>query len=306
MKKKLKMARIHKVCVITEGSSGLGFETSKKTAALGYEVVLACRNKTNAKLAITRIERDSPDAKLVYMPLDLSSLSSIEKFSRSFHDSGKKLNVLINTAEWKDKESSRVATLTENGFEKTFAVNYLGHFLLTFLLLDVLKSTAKFDLEARIVVLSSAIAKQVRKNAHALDVNDIQLVKSGSYTGRAAYHNSQIIIIAFCQKLHRSLEGSGVTCNVVNPGKYVRPTSLSPNLNCFRKHIFPCFCQCSRAKIANAARAVVFLAADGELRRVRGRCFVGCEEIFTQVETQDLDFAKKLWELSKSMVSNVL
>ena len=295
-----------KVCIVTGSSSGLGFETSKKMAALGYEVVLACRDKLKAKQAMSRIKQDLPDAKLIYMDLDLASFSSIEKFSKSFHNAGKKLNVLINNAAWMDKSGSRVPTFTEDGLEKTFAINYLGHFLLTLLLLDILKSTAQFDLQARIVLISSGVVKQARTNPLPLEIDDIQLLKPGSYTGSIAYKNSKIANILFALELDRRLEGSRVTCNTVNPGKYVRSTRLLRNQDCFTKYVFPCFCRCSGTSLGRAASAVVFVATDSELSRVSGRCFVGSEESACNFERSDFDSAKQLWDLSEGMVADVV
>ena len=295
-----------KVCIVTGASSGLGFETSKKMAALGYEVVLACRDKVKAKEAISRIKQDSPDARLIYMNLDLASFSSIVKFSDCFHNLGKKLNVLVNNAAWMDKSGCRMPTFTEDGLEKTFVINYLGHFLMTLLLLDVLKSTAKFDVEARILLISSAVLKHSRSHSPALDINDIQLLKPGSYTGRSAYKNSKTASVLFALELHKQLQGSGVTCNVVNPGKYLRSTKLFRNQGCFARYFFPCFCPCSGTNLARAAGAVVFVATDSKNKCVSGRFFVGGNETAGHFETCDFDSAKQLWDLSKSMVANFL
>ena len=273
-------------------------------AALGYEVVLACQDKSKANLAIARIKLDLPEAKLIYMNLDLSNFNSIKEFSQSFQNADKKLNVLVNTAAWMDNAGHIVPTLTENGFEKTFAVNYLGHFLLTILLLDVLKSTAKFDLEARIVVISSADVTQISENSLPLDIEDIQLLKPGSYTGRIAYKNSKIASVLFASELHKQLEGSGVTCNVVNPGKYDPSTSPFRIQSCFGKYIFPCFCLCTGTNFLDASSAVVFAAADDELGRVSGKYFAGRKE--SDIGCFDSGAAKQLWDLSKSMVADFL
>ena len=264
------MAKIQKVCIVTGASSGLGFETSKKMAVLGYEVVLACGDKVKAKQAISRIKQDLPDAKLIYMNLDLASFSSIAKFAKTFHNADKKLNVLVNNAAWMDKSSSRVPSAA---------------------------------LEC---LISSTVVKQASKDFLSLDIDDIQLLKPGSYTGSIAYKNSKIASFLFALELHRRLEGSGVTCNIINPGKYVRSTNIFRNQGCFRKYMFPCLCLCSGTNLGRAASAVVFVATDCELSRVSGRCFVGSEESTIQIETRDLDSAKQLWDLSKGMVADAL
>ena len=300
------MGKIGKVCIITGASCGVGYKTSKKMAALGYEIVLACRDKSKAKLAISKIKRDLPEANLIYMNLDLASFNSIKQFVKNFQNSGKKLNVLINNAAWMDKNDSRVPTFTEDGIEKTFAINYLGHFLLTLLLSDILKSAAKFDHEARILIISSAVAKKGRQDFLHMDMDNIQLLKPNLYNGNIAYKNSNVASILFGLELHRRLQGSGVTCNVVNPGKYVRSTSLFRNQGCLRKYIFPCFYCCSGISLVSAANAVVFLATNEELSKASGRYFIGCEESASLFEQHDLQSAKQLWELSEGMVASVL
>jgi retinol dehydrogenase-14 len=174
------------------------------------------------------------------------------------------------------------------------------------LLLDILKSTAKFDVEARIVVISSAIWKQARSYSLPMDTGDIQLLKPGSYTGSIAYENSKTASVLFALELHKRLEGSGVTCNVVNPGRNVRSTGLFRNQGCLRRCIFSCFRLSLGTSLTRAAGAVVFVATDSELSRVSGRCFAGSDESAGHFETRDFDLAKQLWDLSKTMVNDFL
>lgn len=307
------MSKIQKVCMITGASSGLGFETSKKMAALGYEVILACRNDSKAKLAISKIKRDLPDARLIYMNLDLSSFRSIEKFCGNFHLSGKKLNVLINNAAWMDNGGASTPSFTEDKFEMTFGVNHLGHFLLTTLLLDVLQSTGKFDLEARVVIISSDVQNPTGvcgrhgKRAH-LDIDDIQLLKTGAYNGKLAYKNSKLANVLFAYELNRRLDGTGVTCNVLNPG-FIPSTNVFRNQNVFSKCCMRCFfpfiCSCKVTTVSQAASSVVFVASDSNLRGVSGKSFVGREETDSSLESEETDVARQLWELSERMVAGV-
>ena len=307
------MSKIQKVCVVTGASSGLGFETSKKMAALGYEVVLACQNKSKAKLAMNKIKREMPDARLIYMNLDLGSFRSIEQFSSNYHLTGKKLNVLINNAAWMDNSHSSSPSFTEDGFEKTFGVNHLGHFLLTTLLLDILQSTAKFDVEARVVVISSSARNPGRicggfgGKGH-LEVDDIQLLKPGTYNGNLAYKNSKLANVLFANELHRRLHGTGVTCNVLYPG-FIPSTNVFRNQNCFRKccirWFLPCICPCVATSTCEGASCVVFVATDSNLRGLSGRYFVGREYTESSLGSKEVDLAKRLWELSEEMIAGV-
>ena len=303
------MSKVYKVCIITGASSGLGFETSKKMASLGYEVILACQNKSKAKLAMSKIKRDFPHARLIYMNLDLNSFRSIDQFSSNFHLTGKKLNVLINNAAWMDNSRATTPSLTEDRFEKTFGVNHLGHFLLTTLLLDVLQSTAKFDIEARVVVISSAVSNPGHKSRAQLDFNDIQLLKPEAYNGSLAYKNSKMANVLFAHELHRRLDGTSVTCNVINPG-FMPSTNVFRNQTCFGKCFMqcflPCVCPCMTRSVSQGANCVAFVASDSHLKDISGRCFVGCEETDSNyLESKDIDVAKRLWELSERMVATI-
>lgn len=298
------MAGIQKICIVTGASCGLGFEISKKMAAYGYEVVLACQDQAKGKQAINRIKQDSPDAKLVYMHLDLASFSSIENFATSFQKTGKKLNVLVNSETWMEASSSRKRTFTEDGVEKTFQINYVGHFLLTLLLLDILKATANFDLEARVVVVSSAELTKARKGSFLLDLDDIQLLKHGLYSsGKTAYKNSNIASFLFALELHKRLEGTKVACNVVNPGK---SRNVYGHRGRFTKYISACFSPISGRSLDRACKTVVFVATSSELCHASGRCFAGSKESTIRIETNDLEVGRQLWDLSRTMVADVI
>ncbi|XP_030273904.1 retinol dehydrogenase 13 [Sparus aurata] len=136
-----------KTVLITGANTGIGKETSRDLARRGARVVMACRDLTRAEQAAEEIRQSTGNGNVVIRHLDLASVYSVKQFAKDFLDSEDRLDILINNAgvmmcpRW----------LTEDGFETQLAVNHLGHFLLTNLLLPKLKSSSP----SRVVTVSS-------------------------------------------------------------------------------------------------------------------------------------------------------
>lgn len=139
-----------KVAIVTGSDSGIGFETALDLAKRGARVILACRNSLKAEKAVQKIIKKSGNKKIDYQHMDLSDLDSVNDFAKNIKSKIDQLDILINNAgvmgcpdSWKTKQ----------GFDMQFGVNYLGHFLLTHLLLDLIKKTSK----SRIINVSSCV-----------------------------------------------------------------------------------------------------------------------------------------------------
>ncbi|KAJ6415000.1 hypothetical protein OIU84_003906 [Salix udensis] len=142
--------------IITGATSGIGAETARVLAKRGARLVLPARNLKAAEDARARILSENPDADIIVMGLDLSSLNSVRNFVSEFESLNLPLNLLINNA----GKFALEPAVSEDGIEMTFATNYLGHFLLTKLLLKKMIETAKTSgLQGRIVNVSSSIYK---------------------------------------------------------------------------------------------------------------------------------------------------
>ena len=137
-----------KTILITGANSGLGLEATKVLSSKGAHVVMTARNLKSGNEAISLIKKENADAKLNLMQLDLSDFTSIHQFSQEFHHKYQQLDVLINNAGVMFPVKRE---LTKQKFEVQFGTNHLGHFLLTGLLLDILKSTPN----SRIAIQSS-------------------------------------------------------------------------------------------------------------------------------------------------------
>lgn len=192
-----------KICIVTGSNSGIGRETALALALMGASVVMVVRDQERGEKARTEIVNQSGNKSVEVMICDLSSMDSIRNFAREFKMKYDRLDVLVNNA-------GAVFTkheITSDGFERTLAVNYLGHFLFTYELLDLLKRSAP----ARIINVSSGLSKNAK-----IDLTELQ---SGShYSGMKAYSHAKLLLIMFSYELAERLKDSGVTVNVTFPG----------------------------------------------------------------------------------------
>ncbi|XP_070490030.1 retinol dehydrogenase 13-like [Chironomus tepperi] len=192
-----------KVVIITGCNRGVGKATAHELAKRGGKIYFACRNEEATLTAIDEIKDLTKNEQLYFLKLDLASFESIREFSRRFHELESRLDILINNA-----GALTNFQRTADGIEMNLATSYLGHFLLTNLLLDLLKVSSP----SRIIMLSSNIYK-----AASLKKDNIN--SEISFPGPfKAYCNSKLCIIMFMRELSKRLEGTGVTVNALCPG----------------------------------------------------------------------------------------
>jgi len=190
--------------LITGGNTGIGKATAVELARMGASVTITSRDPVKGEAAVADIRRQSGSDAVKVMRLDLASLADVRRFAAEYLAGHPRLDVLINNAGLVLSDR----TETVDGFETTFGVNHLGHFLLTHLLLDRLKESAP----ARIVVLSS----DAHRAARGLDFDDLQARRS--YRGLPVYCRSKLANALFTIELAERLRGTGVTVNAVHPG----------------------------------------------------------------------------------------
>ncbi|XP_067895534.1 retinol dehydrogenase 12 isoform X2 [Heterodontus francisci] len=192
-----------KTVLITGANTGIGKETARELAQRGARVIIACRDLTKAEAAAHEIREDTGNEQVIVRELDLANNRSIYQFAESVIKEEKLINILINNAGVMMCPFMK----TGDGFEMHFAVNHLGHFLLTYLLLDLITRSAP----ARIINLSSF--------AHVfgrINFNDLQSEKS--YDGGLAYCQSKLANVLFTRELAKRLKDTKVTVNSVHPG----------------------------------------------------------------------------------------
>ncbi|MEE8347067.1 MAG: SDR family oxidoreductase [Dehalococcoidia bacterium] len=279
-----------KTVLITGGNSGIGKETAVALARLGGTVVFTSRDPQRGEQAAADIRRRSA-ADVALMPLDLASFASIRSFAAAFLDRYDRIDVLVNNAGLVLSER----TETEEGFETTFGVNHLGHFLLTDLLLDRIKASAP----ARIINVASRAHRYAR---NGLDFDDLQ--STNSYGGLQAYGRAKLANIYFTRELARRLEGTGVTVNALHPGGVATGFARDGDV----KVPFSWLILLARPFLRSpekGAETSIYLASVPEVDGVTGKYFADSKETEPTLIAQDDDAARRLWAASETLISEV-
>ncbi|KAL2639338.1 hypothetical protein AAZV13_06G164400 [Glycine max] len=199
--------------LITGASSGIGAETARVLAKRGVRVVIAARDLKKAKEVKKNIQKETPKAEVILLEIDLGSFGSVQRFCSEFLALELPLNILINNAGM----FSQNLEFSEDKIEMTFATNYLGHFLLTEILLDKMIETAeKTGIQGRIINVSSVIHSWVKKGGFRF--NDI--LSGKKYNGTRAYAQSKLANILHAKEIAKQLKARNerVTINAVHPG----------------------------------------------------------------------------------------
>ena len=186
-----------KVVIVTGANSGIGYEAAKEFARKGAQTILACRSMDKAQAALAQIQSEIPNAPAEIMQLDLACLTSVRQFVAAFKAKYDRLDVLANNAGIMMVPYGT----TEDGFERQFGTNHLGHFALTGLLLDLLKQTPG----ARVINVSS--------NGHrfgTLDFDNLMFEGGQGYSGTQAYGRSKLANLLFTYELQRHFEAAGI------------------------------------------------------------------------------------------------
>jgi NAD(P)-dependent dehydrogenase (short-subunit alcohol dehydrogenase family) len=269
-----------KVCIVTGANSGIGKETAKGIARLGATVVMVCRDGERGQQALNEIKKTSGQQNIELMLCDLSLQKSIREFADDFKKSHTRLDVLINNAGVLHRYRSR----TEDQLEATFAVNHLGYFLLTNLLLDLIKRSAP----ARIINVSSAAHKY-----GVINFDDLQNEKN--YRAFGAYSSSKLANVLFTYELARRLEGARVTANCLHPGV------ITSNLFHTMPKPIEALVKLVTVSPEKGARTSVYLASSPEVEGVTGKYFVKKSATRTSASSYNEDMARRLWDVSEKL-----
>jgi NAD(P)-dependent dehydrogenase (short-subunit alcohol dehydrogenase family) len=203
------------VYIVTGANSGSGFATAKQLAEQGAHVVGACRRVDAGKQAFADLNDVRGSVEI--MELDLASLASVRRFAEAFLERYDRLDGLVNNAGVMYTPKGK----TEDGFETQLGINYLGHFLLTELLLDTLKASAP----SRIVNVSSVAHAGMLGIYGEIDFDDLHFDER-DYDPRVAYAQSKLANVLHALNLSRRLEGTGVSAFSVHPG-WIRSNLVS-------------------------------------------------------------------------------
>jgi NAD(P)-dependent dehydrogenase (short-subunit alcohol dehydrogenase family) len=281
-----------KVIVITGGNTGIGKEAAVGLAGLGARVVITSRNEERGREARQQIADRSENDSVEVMSLDLASFKSIRSFAADVLDRFDHVDVLVNNAGLILRRRAE----TQDGFEETFGVNHLGHFLLTDLLLERLRASAP----ARVVVVSSDAHKGARQG---LDFDDLQA--EHTYRWAKAYSKSKLANIYFARELSRRLDGSGVTVNALHPGfvrsEFGRGGDLGGIYGWGIKYIASPFA----ISPEKGALTSIYLASSPDVQGVSGGYFYKSKPSTPSAVARDDEAAGRLWDASEKLVASV-
>ncbi len=274
-----------KVCLITGGTSGIGAAVAKILAKHGEKVIIVGRNLEKSIETVNQIKRQTGNQNVDFMLADLSSLSQVRQLALDFRHIHPRLDVLVNNA----GVTMFGYQETADGFETTFEVNYLSHFLLTNMLLDTLKASSP----SRIINVSSAV-----HIAADIDLKNLNGRKK-KYSALSAYARSKLANLLFTYELARLLDGSGVTVNAVHPG--LVKSNLGRGGRSFSSRVWRIVNSFGSSPEKGAA-TIVYLAISPEVENVTGKYFANLKPIRSSEKSYDEYTAKKLWEISEKIV----
>lgn len=283
-----------KIAIVTGANSGLGYETTLGLASKEIKVIMACRDMDKAESARREILKEIPNADLVPMIMDLSDMNSVRNFASDFLTENEKLDLLVNNAGVMMPPYQK----TEDGLELQFGVNYLGHFLLTGLLIDKITATS----DSRIVTLSSIAHTNAKINFEDLQSEE-------NYSKFKAYGQSKLACLLFAKELQRRLISHGHRETIslaAHPG--VSTTELMRHLPkwmvVITKPIEPLISHSPEkgaqpslmAALSAQVKAGKYYGPDG-FREMKG----DPAKAKVAAQAKNLDTAKRLWETSEDL-----
>jgi NAD(P)-dependent dehydrogenase (short-subunit alcohol dehydrogenase family) len=272
-----------KVALVTGATAGIGMVTARELARRGARVIGVGRSADRCAEAARQIREQTGSTSVEYLVADLSSQAEVRRLADLVKAATRRLDVLVNNAGV--VRLKRV--VTDDGLEMTFAVNHLAYFLLTNLLLDLVKASAP----ARIISVASAAHQGCKIN-----FDDLQA--ETKYSPWRAYQRSKLANVLFTRELARRLEGAGVTANALHPG-YVR-TQI------FRAEGFQGWLLRRAADLfaitpEEGAQTSIYLATSADVEGQTGQYFVKEKIASSSPESQDDATARRLWDVSAKL-----
>lgn len=277
------MRMAEKTIVVTGASSGLGLATSLLLAEQGARVGMVCRNPKRAWFMRNEVAKYASGAPPVLFLADLSSQQQVRAVAAELRSAFTHIDVLINNA----GAMFARREVTEDGVERTLALNHLAPFLLTNLLLDLVALAPG----GRIVTVTSSC------HSRTLDFRNLQGERH--YNFLSAYNRSKLCNILFSYELARRVASTRITANCVSPGPTA--TRLGDNMNGMPGLIARVLRNIRFVYPEGGAQTLVYIASSSQLDSVTGRLFRDCRDLRTKPATYDVDVARCLWHLSEAL-----
>ena len=279
-----------RVCIVSGAARGIGKATARELARRGATVVMLCRDGHGGESAADDVRREVPGADVSLVIADLASQSAIRRAADVVAQRWARVHVLVNNA----AVNLARRAVSEDGIEMTLAVNHLGPFLLTQLLLPLLRAGAP----ARIVNVTSELARW-----GTIDLADLQ--RARHYNGTRAYLQSKLANLLFTSALASRLAGSGVTANAVYPGLVA--TDLLRERWWWRSRWLRPLWRRIFLTPEEGAEASIWAATAPEIATVSGSCFARGERLVPMPRrARDAVLAERLWSRSAELTGTAL
>jgi NAD(P)-dependent dehydrogenase (short-subunit alcohol dehydrogenase family) len=275
-----------KTCVITGATSGIGLAAAEALAGRGASLALVGRDRSRGEAALARVRAAAPGVGATVHYADLTRLAEVRRLGAELLATHPRIDVLVNNAGALFQQRE----VTEDGLERTFALNHVAYFLLTQLLRERLAASAP----ARVV----SVASRAHEGA-VLDLEDLNLERG--YSGWTAYRRSKLANILFTRELARRLAGTGVSANCLHPG-FVASRFGDNNRGPFGwgMRLAKRLAAISEQR---AAETIVFLASDPSVAGTTGGYFADSRPATPSAAAQDDRTAARLWEISAKLVA---
>lgn len=284
-----------KTIVITGANTGIGKVAATDLARRGAKVIICCRSLERAEAAVKDIKDDSGSNLVEIQQLDLASLKSVRQCAEALLEKEEKIDYLINNAgvmlcpDWK----------TEDGFDMQMGTNHLGHFLLTELVMPLIKKSAASGHHPRIVIVSSLAHVGARDG---IDFDDIHFEKN--FSSMKAYQQSKLANVLHAKELARRLDNTGISVYALHPG--VIMTELGRHIEeKIPKAVGCCLKPTSKFVCKTpfyGAQTTLYCVLEDKIEAESGCYYSDCHVKTPAAQAQDMEAAKRLWELSEELV----
>ena len=274
-----------KICLVTGATSGIGAATALALAKRGATVIVVGRDLQKCAARVEAIRHLTGNPSVEHMVADLSVQGEIHQLVQRFRGRYRRLDVLVNNAG--ARFLSRA--LSADGYEMTFALNHLGYFMLTNLLLKELLTGPR----GRII----NVASEAHRGCSGINFDDLHGARG--YHGKDAYAQSKLANLLFTYELARQLEGTGLTVNALHPGNVWTNFSRNNGWSSWARHIIGSL-KSGGGMVGpkEGARTSIYLATAPEVDGISGKYFSKESMLASSSESYDVVAARRLWDVS--------
>ncbi|KPL09027.1 MAG: hypothetical protein AMS26_23395 [Bacteroides sp. SM23_62] len=268
-----------KTCLVTGANSGLGFAVAKRFAAQGAGTVMVCRNRGKGEKAVLEIKKASPNSTVELMICDLSSMKSIQRFMDECKVKYSKLDILYNNA----AVMKQKRTVTQDGFEMMFQVNYLAPFILMNSFIELLKNGS-----SPYIINNGRPSDKLR-----LDMDDLQFSKN--YHMYNSFFKTKLCLLFASLELSRRNESAGITVTMIDPGPFKSDLVRDVPLAGWIKNLFS-------SPVEKTADNILYHITPDEARDKNGKVFKEKQEKPLTEYWNDRSISESLWSETESLI----